>query len=579
MELIKIDPRALVPNPNPMRRTPASSAADALMIASIHAVGIIQPPVVKRDKDSANTLQIEFGHRRVNNAIAADLELINVLVGDDDEINEMAALIENVAREALNPVDLWRSIEQLVARDWTEEAIASALAQTVRQVRKLRLLANLHPPILDQIALGDMPQEQYLRTIASAPLEEQAAAWEYQSPEPGSRASWYSIANSLSKTRYLARHASFGDDLAAAYGIEWQEDLFAPADIDSRFTTDADAFLGAQNEWMNANKPKKAIVIETTPYGEPKLPPKATQVYGKPLKSDTVAHYLDRDGAIKTVAIRMPADPKKAKGKKGEAPSEPVEPVSTPRPDITQSGHDMIGDLRTDALREALERSPIEDDTLMALLVLSLCGLNVTIRKAHSSGYRHMDRYATALLNEQGSLDFNIEELRIVARNVLADILSCRRDATSSGPVAIIAGEALGATTFLPNMATEEFLSCLSRPALERMCGKDNPVLPRNKLKDTRAAIVKHYEGETYVHDSARFTIDAAVLQWAKSAPALTEPDDADDYAETGEVPPELDPELEQADHPDDNSDEQAEADEDEPVTHLEDDEYLVPAE
>lgn len=540
MELIQIDPRALTPNPNPMRRTPANPAADTLMIASIQAVGIIQPPVVKRDKASSNTLQIEFGHRRANNAIAAGLELINVLVADDDEINDMAALIENVAREPLNPVDLWRSIEQLIDKDWTEEAIASALAQTVRQVRKLRLLAKLYPPILDQIALGDMPEDRYLRTIASASLEEQAEAWGSQSPEPGSRTSWYTIANTLTKTRYYARHASFGDDLAAAYGIEWQDDLFAPADVDNRFTTDAEAFLGAQNEWMTANLPKKGIVLESSQYGEPKLPPKAQQVYGKPLKSDKIAHYLDRDGSVKTLAIRLAPDPKKTKGNKGESSAEletePAEPVSTPRPDVTQAGLDMIGDLRTDALHEALERSPIEDDTLMALLVLSLCGLNVSIRKANNSGYRHMDRYATVLLNDKGSLDFDRGELRIVARKVLADVLSCRRDATSSGPVAVIAGEAVGADTFLPNMATQEFLSCLSRPALERICADGNPVLPRNKVKDTRAALVEHFAGETFVYPGARFGIDEAIRDWIRTAPAIPQ-DDGDGFeADAGNV-------------------------------------------
>ena len=584
MELIQIDPRALTANPNPMRRTPATPGANALMVASIREVGIVQPPVVKRIDAGDNTLQIAFGHRRVSNAIEAELQQINVLVATDDEINDMAALIENVAREPLNPVDLWRSIEALVEKGWSEEAIATALAQTTRQVRKLRLLANVYPPILDQIALGDMPQENYLRTIASASIAEQEEVWAHQCPEPGSRASWYTIANRLAKTQYYARHASFDDDLAAAYGIEWQDDLFAPADVDNRYTTDADAFLGAQNEWMTQNMPKKGIVIETDGYGQPKLPPKAQQVYGKPLKTDKIGHYLDRDGSVKTVAIRLAVDPKK--GKKGgtTVDVEDETPVSTPRPDVTQAGQDMIGDLRTDALHEALDRAPIEDDTLMALLVLALCGLNVSIRKANGNGYRHMDRYATALLNAEGSLEFDLDQLRIVARKQLADVLSCRRDATSSGPVAIIAGEAIGANVFLPNMATQDFLSCLSRPALERMCGKDNPVLPRNKVKDTRAALVAHYDGETFVHEAARFTIDATVREWVKSSPALSGPDDADhDIDADSGVGEESD--LEQVEdeqgHLDPENLAEPEADElvADPEAEFADDEYLEAAE
>ena len=40
MRLMTVDPRALEPNPDPMRRTPATPQADALLLATIKAVGI-----------------------------------------------------------------------------------------------------------------------------------------------------------------------------------------------------------------------------------------------------------------------------------------------------------------------------------------------------------------------------------------------------------------------------------------------------------------------------------------------------------------------------------------------------------
>ena len=45
---------------------------------------------------------------------------------------------------------------------------------------------------------------------------------------------------------------------------------------------------------------------------------------------------------------------------------------------------EMIGDLRTDALHEALGRAPIEDDTLLALLVLAFAGQNVSIASGNA---------------------------------------------------------------------------------------------------------------------------------------------------------------------------------------------------
>ncbi|MEA5471345.1 hypothetical protein VB714_20910, partial [Spirulina sp. 06S082] len=115
------------------------------------------------------------------------------------------------------------------------EAIAIALALTVRRVRQLRLMANVLPAMLDHMAKGDMPNEQQLRTIASASLDEQKEVWKANKPSKSDpKASWWSIANALTKTRMFANDASFDDELARAYGIEWEEDLFGPADEDGR---------------------------------------------------------------------------------------------------------------------------------------------------------------------------------------------------------------------------------------------------------------------------------------------------------------------------------------------------------
>ncbi len=237
MRLMTVDPRALKPNPDPTRRTPATPQADALLLATIKAVGIVQPPIISPQQDGGNGFYIQYGHRRVSQAIAADLAEIEVLVADPEtDKDALRALVENVAREGMNPVDLWRSIERLVGLGWTEESIAIALAQSVRQVRKLRLLANVLPAMLDQMARGDMPSEQQLRVIAAATDEEQGEVWKKHKPKKGQpTVSWSEVARALTRTRMYARDASFDDDLAKAYGIVWQEDLFAPANEDSRY--------------------------------------------------------------------------------------------------------------------------------------------------------------------------------------------------------------------------------------------------------------------------------------------------------------------------------------------------------
>ncbi|MFJ1311772.1 ParB N-terminal domain-containing protein [Agrobacterium sp. P15N1-A] len=521
MQILKLDPRALKDNPDDTRRSKSSPQSDALLLATVKAVGIIQPPVVSPEVDGGNGYIIQAGHRRVKQAIAAGLEEVTVLVVEAANDNgAMRSMVENIAREPLNPVDQWRGIERLVALGWTEEAIGLALALPVRQIRKLRLLANVLPAMLDQMGLGDMPNEQQLRTIAAASPDEQKEVWKAHKPKKSERADWYNIARALSKTRMFARDASFGDDLAQAYGIEWVEDLFAPADQDSRYTTNVEAFLGAQQEWMTNNLPKKGAIIEVNNWGQPELPKKAERVYGKPSKSDHVGMYLDRDGKVQSVAYRMPEDKKRAKGNSSTTDSTDgldngaIVEAPKSRPDVTQKGQDMIGDFRTDALHEALGRAPIEDDMLMALLVLAFTGLNVRVDSGANDnvfGPKRFKRHAARLIGEDGRLAFDRETLRVTTRSMLIDVLSCRRGMSNSGVVSRIAGDAIGADSFLPNMGSEDFLLCLSRQALET-AAKEANVLPRQKVRETRAALVEHFKEERFVHASALFAPDATEI-------------------------------------------------------------------
>ncbi|MCF1465230.1 plasmid partitioning protein, partial [Agrobacterium vitis] len=88
------------------------------------------------------------------------------------------------------------------------------------------------------------------------------------------------------------------------------------------------------------------------------------------------------------------------------------------------------------------------------------------------------------------------------ARSVLVEVLSLRRNRSDSGLIARIAGDAIGADQFLPNMATEDFLSCLSRTALETTA-ETAGVPGRIKVKDTRAALVEHFAEDKLVHPAA----------------------------------------------------------------------------
>ena len=189
MELRTVDPRSLKPNPSNPRRMAAGEQPDEQMVANIKAVGILQPPLVR---EAGGGLEIVAGERRVKAAIVAGFAAILVLVrGGDDGGDAVRSLSENIVRAQMTPLDQWRAIEALVSADWTEDAIASCLALPIRSLRRLRLLGQMLPAMLDQMALGDMPAEHMLPAIAAASPDEQAAVWKKWKPKKGTRARWH----------------------------------------------------------------------------------------------------------------------------------------------------------------------------------------------------------------------------------------------------------------------------------------------------------------------------------------------------------------------------------------------------
>ena len=516
-ELRSVDPRSLQFNPNNPRRTPVPPAMDEQLVASIKAVGIIQPPSVTLKDDG---LTIIVGNRRVKAAIAAELPMIEVMVWDADEAADaMRSVAENLIRASMSSVDTWRAIERLEAQGWNEQAIGDALALPLRTVRRLKLLAHLHPAMLDVMAAGSMPNEEHLRTIAAATREEQAQVWKKHKPKKGQTDfAWHEVARALARRRMPASAAQFGDDLAKAYGIVWEDDLFAPPGEDSRYTTNVEAFFGAQQEWLQNNLPERGTLLPVDDYGRGQLPKKAERVYSKPGKADLVGHFIDaRTGEVQTVAYRLPEPKKAAKpadgtktttgattGASGSGDDEDV-PTVRSRPAVTQKGVAMIGDLRTEALHQALADTPIEDDTLLGMLILALGGDNVAVDSG--SDLRGEDRQAICrTLTEGGVLTADLDLLRQAARRMLAGVLSCRENRSQSGSVARIAGEAIGASLRLPNMATEDFLSCLSRSALET-AARTGSVNIAPRAKDTRARMVTRFKDGSFVYPGALFQL------------------------------------------------------------------------
>ncbi|MBB4200756.1 ParB family chromosome partitioning protein [Rhodoblastus sphagnicola] len=501
MELRIVDPKTLeFKDTKDPRTIAADKTSDDALKASAKAIGIIEPPLFSEAEDGS--LTIITGRRRLRTAIANKVKEFAILVKPADPLDNMRAVAENVIRAPMSPVDLWRAIESLASENWTEEAIAKSLAIPVRQVKQLRLLAKVLPEILERIGQGDMPQIHFLRTIASAPLSEQAEAWEANKPKKKDGVSWHAIANALSRRQMFARDAKFGATEQQAFGIAWSEDLFAPAKEDSRYTTDTDAFLAAQRAWLEANLGENGTIIELEQYGNPKLPKGAERIWSTPTADDRIGYYIDtHSGAIKSIAYRIA---KKASASVGGHATEDGEDVVQPktRPDITGKGMEIIGEMRTEALHKALSRPDLGDQTLIALLILALAADNVTVRTGNTTPMRTL----VSKIVEGGKITADTDLIRAIAVQALQATLSCQLKYNGSGAAARIAGDAIGADAELPTMATEDFLPSLSRAALEKL-GSSMGVLPRGKVKDTRAAVIEQARETRVVLPEAQFAL------------------------------------------------------------------------
>ncbi len=114
---------------------------------SIKAQGIIQPIVVR--KISFEKYEIVAGERRWRASQLAGLTHIPVVIKEIDDRTAMAmALIENIQREDLNPLEEAEALKRLLDEfEMTHQLIAEAIGKSRTTVTNLLRLMDLHPDV------------------------------------------------------------------------------------------------------------------------------------------------------------------------------------------------------------------------------------------------------------------------------------------------------------------------------------------------------------------------------------------------------------------------------------------------
>jgi ParB family chromosome partitioning protein len=141
-------------------RTRMDEGALYELAESIKAQGIMQPILVRKLTDGANVGKYEIiaGERRSRAAKLAGLDTVPVLVRNvPNEAAAAMALIENIQREDLNPLEEAQGLQRLIREfGLTHEQAAQAVGRSRSAASNLLRLLNLAEPVQTMLMAGDI---------------------------------------------------------------------------------------------------------------------------------------------------------------------------------------------------------------------------------------------------------------------------------------------------------------------------------------------------------------------------------------------------------------------------------------
>ena len=168
IQILKLD--LVTPNINQPRKT-FQEGPMAELAESIKAHGILQPIIVTK---KGSVYEIIAGERRFRAAKMAGLNDIPTIVKNLDELAaESIAIIENIQREALNPMDQALAYARLIdAYQLSHDDIAAKVNKSRSAITNILRLNKLHPEVKQYLKDGAL-EMGHARALLAAPDEKQ----------------------------------------------------------------------------------------------------------------------------------------------------------------------------------------------------------------------------------------------------------------------------------------------------------------------------------------------------------------------------------------------------------------------
>lgn len=149
-DIVKLPIEEIRPNPYQPRKTFNEEALKELA-SSLKEHGVIEPIIVKR---SIKGYEIVAGERRTRAAKLAGMKKIPAIIRDfnDEQMMEIA-LIENIQRENLNPIEEAKAYDMIIkTNDLTQEEVAKKFGKSRSYITNILGLISLPEFVQDQIA-------------------------------------------------------------------------------------------------------------------------------------------------------------------------------------------------------------------------------------------------------------------------------------------------------------------------------------------------------------------------------------------------------------------------------------------
>jgi len=168
-KISQVAPDKIKANPSQPRRN-FSEKSLAELSDSIKQYGIIQPLIVSR---VGNDYELIAGERRLRASKLAGLETVPVIVREADEQEKLElALIENVQREDLNPIEMALAYRKLIDEfNISQEELGRRLGKSRPVITNTLRMLNL-PEVIQQALIENKIFETHGKLIAGLSTEE-----------------------------------------------------------------------------------------------------------------------------------------------------------------------------------------------------------------------------------------------------------------------------------------------------------------------------------------------------------------------------------------------------------------------